>query len=167
MRESRDGTLVLVAVVVLLLSATIIVGGSWAWHRMRARDVEEERAAAERAVAAAPTVAPTIATATAAPTATATASAPSTDALVVAKLRPKFRDCYNAGLRTDPSMAGTMVVRIDVGPGGKPSDVERASGSGLSPAVEACILGAARGATYDASLAGMTMRIPVTFVRVK
>lgn len=165
MRESRDGTLVLVAVVVLLLSATIIVGGSWAWHRMRARDVEEERAAAERAVAAAPTVAPTIATATAAPT--ATASAPSTDALVVAKLRPKFRDCYNAGLRTDPSMAGTMVVRIDVGPGGKPSDVERASGSGLSPAVEACILGAARGATYDASLAGMTMRIPVTFVRVK
>lgn len=95
------------------------------------------------------------------------ATVPISDAdRVIAGLRPRFRQCYQTGLNSDPSMAGKVVVSAKVGPNGEVSSADIASNSGLSPAVASCIAGVVKRAQFSPpGGGGSTLNIPVTFVQ--
>ena len=84
----------------------------------------------------------------------------------IAKLRPGFRSCYQQkGLSMDSTMAGKLVMRIDIAPNGDVRSVTKTGGSGLSPAVEQCILDKVQNASFDApGGGGSKLDVPVTFV---
>jgi hypothetical protein len=85
---------------------------------------------------------------------------------VIAGLRPRFRQCYQTGLNSDPSMAGKVVISAKVGPNGEVSSADVASNSGLSPAVASCIAGVVKRAQFSPpGGGGSTLNIPVTFVQ--
>ena len=87
---------------------------------------------------------------------------------VIAGLRPRFRQCYNTGLQSDPGMSGKVVIAAKVGPNGEVQSANVASNSGLSDSVASCIARAVRGATFAAPGGGVsTLNIPVTFVQQK
>jgi TonB family protein len=94
-------------------------------------------------------------------------SVPMSDAdRVVANLRGRFRSCYQNGLDGDPTMSGKVVIRAQVGPNGEVSSSEIASSQGLSPAVNQCIAGVVKRATFNApGGGGSTLQIPVSFVQ--
>lgn len=84
----------------------------------------------------------------------------------IAKLRPGFRSCYQQkGLSMDSTMAGKLVLRIDIAPNGDVRSVTKTGGSGLSPAVEQCIIDKVQNASFDApGGGGSKLDVPVTFV---
>lgn len=84
----------------------------------------------------------------------------------IAKLRPSFRSCYQQkGLSMDSTMAGKLVIRIDIAPNGEVRSVTKTGGNGLSPAVEQCIIGKVQNASFDApGGGGSKLDVPVTFV---
>ena len=85
---------------------------------------------------------------------------------VIAALRPRFRQCYQTGLNSDPSMSGKVVISAKVGPNGEVSSSDVASNSGLSPTVASCIANVVKRAQFDApGGGGSTLNIPVTFVQ--
>jgi hypothetical protein len=85
---------------------------------------------------------------------------------VIAGLRPRFRQCYNQGLNSDPGMAGKVVIAIKVSPNGEVQSADQQSNSGLSPQVIACIQRTIRNAQFDApGPNGSTIQLPVTFVK--
>lgn len=87
---------------------------------------------------------------------------------VIANLRPRFRQCYQTGLNSDPSMSGKVVISAKVGPNGEVSSADVASNTGLSPSVASCIANVVKRATFDApGGGGSTLSIPVTFVQQK
>jgi hypothetical protein len=96
-----------------------------------------------------------------------TASVPISDAdRVIAGLRARFRNCYQAGLNSDPSMSGKVLISAKVGPNGEVSSADVASNTGLSPTVAQCIAGVVKRATFSApGGGGSTLQIPVTFVQ--
>ncbi len=96
-----------------------------------------------------------------------TATVPISDAdRVIAGLRPRFRQCYQTGLNSDPSMAGKVVITAKVGPNGEVSSADVTSNSGLSQGVASCIAGVVKRATFNApGGGGSTLNIPVTFVQ--
>ena len=96
-----------------------------------------------------------------------TATVPISDAdRVVAGLRARFRNCYQAGLANDPTMSGKVVVSAKVGPNGEVSSADIAQNTGLSPSVAQCIAGVVKRATFSApGGGGSTLQIPVTFVQ--
>lgn len=85
---------------------------------------------------------------------------------VVAALRPKFRACYQAGLRTDRTMEGCVVARAVVDVDGHVATAEPFVSEGLSPAVVDCIVDAVHAATFGAPSTSkkVTLHVPVTFV---
>lgn len=95
------------------------------------------------------------------------ASVPVSDAdRVIAGLRPRFKQCYQVGLNSDPNMSGKVVVSAKVGPNGEVSSADIASNSGLSPSVASCIAGVVKRAQFNApGGGGSTLQIPVTFVQ--
>jgi hypothetical protein len=97
------------------------------------------------------------------------ATVPVSDAdRVIAGLRGRFRQCYQTGLNSDPTMAGKVVISAKVGPNGEVASSTVASNSGLSPTVANCIAGVVRRATFSApGGSGSTLNIPVTFVQQK
>src|SRR5262249_22679668 len=97
------------------------------------------------------------------------ATVPISDAdRVVAGLRPRFKQCYNAGLNSDPTMSGKVVVTAKVGPNGEVSSADISSNTGLSPTVASCIANAVRRAQFTPpGGGGSTLNIPVTFVQQK
>lgn len=96
-----------------------------------------------------------------------TATVPISDAdRVIAGLRGRFRNCYQTGLNSDPSMSGKVVIAARVGPNGEVQSADVASNSGLSPSVASCIAGVVKRATFSApGGGGSTLNIPVTFVQ--
>jgi outer membrane biosynthesis protein TonB len=87
-------------------------------------------------------------------------------ASVVAKLRPGFRACYNAGLNVDPSMSGKVVLSVKISPNGEVSGVDPSGNSGLSENVVQCLIRKARNAQFDSpGPNGSVLQIPVTFVQ--
>lgn len=96
-----------------------------------------------------------------------TATVPISDAdRVIAGLRGRFRNCYQQGLNSDPSMSGKVVISARVGPNGEVQSADVASNSGLSPTVASCIAGVVKRATFSApGGGGSTLNIPVTFVQ--
>jgi hypothetical protein len=97
------------------------------------------------------------------------ATVPVSDAdRVIAGLRGRFRQCYQTGLNSDPTMAGKVVISAHVGPNGEVDSANVASNNGLSPTVAGCIAGVVRRATFSApGGGGSTLSIPVTFVQQK
>jgi hypothetical protein len=95
------------------------------------------------------------------------ASVPVSDAdRVIAGLRPRFKQCYQVGLNSDPNMSGKVVISAKVGPNGEVSSADIASNSGLSPSVASCIAGVVKRAQFSApGGGGSTLQIPVTFVQ--
>lgn len=98
-----------------------------------------------------------------------TASVPISDAdRVIAGLRPRFRQCYQTGLNSDPSMSGKVVISAKVGPNGEVSTASVAENTGLSPAVASCIANVVRRAQFSPpGGGGSTLNVPVTFVQQK
>jgi hypothetical protein len=87
---------------------------------------------------------------------------------VVAGLRPKFRACYNKGLASDPSMAGSVTITAKIAPNGEVTSADSGGGGGLSPEVQTCIARAVKNAQFDAvGGSGSTINIPVKFVQQK
>jgi TonB family protein len=85
---------------------------------------------------------------------------------VIAGLRARFRQCYQTGLNSDPSMSGKVVITAKVGPNGEVADASVSSNSGLSPSVAACIANVVKRASFDPpGGGGSTLNIPVTFVQ--
>ncbi len=84
---------------------------------------------------------------------------------VIAKLRPSFRSCYQQkGLAIDPTMAGKLVIRIDIAPNGDVRSVTKAGGSGLSQPVEQCIVQKVQNASFDApGGGGAKVDVPISF----
>lgn len=95
------------------------------------------------------------------------ATVPISDAdRVIAGLRPRFRQCYQTGLNSDPSMSGKVVITAKVGPNGEVSSADVSTNTGLSPTVASCIAGVVRRAQFNApGGGGSTLNIPVTFVQ--
>jgi hypothetical protein len=95
------------------------------------------------------------------------ATVPVSDAdRVIAGLRPRFRQCYQTGLNSDPSMAGKVVIQAKVAPNGEVSSADVTSNSGLSQQVASCIAGVVKRAQFNApGGGGSTLSIPVTFVQ--
>jgi len=98
-----------------------------------------------------------------------TATVPISDAdRVVAGLRARFRNCYQTGLNSDPSMSGKVIIAAKVGPNGEVNSADIAQNTGLSPGVAQCIAGVVKRATFSApGGGGSTLQIPVTFVQQK
>lgn len=96
-----------------------------------------------------------------------TASVPISDAdRVVAGLRARFRQCYQTGLNSDPTMSGKVVISAKVGPNGEVSSADVSQNTGLSPSVASCIANVVKRATFSApGGGGSTLQIPVTFVQ--
>ncbi|MFO0677630.1 MAG: AgmX/PglI C-terminal domain-containing protein [Polyangiaceae bacterium] len=84
----------------------------------------------------------------------------------VAKLRGRFKACYQSGLSEDPTMSGKVVVSAKIGPNGEVENASVASNTGLSPKVAACITRAVKNANFDPpGGSGSTIQIPVSFVQ--
>jgi hypothetical protein len=83
----------------------------------------------------------------------------------IARLRPSFRSCYvRKGLDVDPSMEGKIVIDIKIAPNGDIDDVKKVDGSGLSTAVEQCIIERAHNASFSApGGTGTHARVPILF----
>lgn len=96
-----------------------------------------------------------------------TMSVPVTNAeAVVARMRPRFRSCYQTGLNVDPSMSGKVVIIAKIGPNGEVDSANVASNSGLSDQVTSCLVRTVRNTTFDApGPQGSTIQIPISFVQ--
>ncbi len=96
-----------------------------------------------------------------------TATVPISDAdRVIAGLRPRFRQCYQTGLNSDPSMSGKVVITAKVGPNGEVSDANVSQNTGLSQSVASCIANVVKRAQFNPpGGGGSTLNIPVTFVQ--
>jgi hypothetical protein len=85
---------------------------------------------------------------------------------VVARLRPRLRRCYEAGLAADAAMSGAVTMTVKIAPNG---EVQSASGSpsdGLSAGVVECLARALRDAQFDPpGPAGSTLQVPVKLVQ--
>jgi hypothetical protein len=83
----------------------------------------------------------------------------------IARLRPSFRSCYvRKGLDVDPTMEGKIVIDIKIAPNGDVGDVTKVDGSGLSSAVEQCIIERAHNASFSApGGTGTHARVPIIF----
>jgi hypothetical protein len=193
---SHDGErnyLTVVALVIALILVVAFTAGFFVWRRHASEPFEST--ARVESTATATTTATTTATATATATASATESitGSSTDFAprdliapprgsvsttldpspisnaeqAIMKLRPGFRACYNKGLASDPSMAGSITIAITVAPNGDVSSVTKKSGHGLSADVETCILKRARNGTFDPTPSGATLSVPITFAQAR
>ncbi|HEY8079960.1 MAG TPA: AgmX/PglI C-terminal domain-containing protein [Labilithrix sp.] len=81
---------------------------------------------------------------------------------IVAKLRPRFRKCYQDGLSSDPTMHGKVVLNARVGANGEVNGVDVVSNNGLSQPVAACLQATLGRATFTAHGAS-NVQVPVTF----
>jgi hypothetical protein len=114
-------------------------------------------------------------TATAGPTPVTVGLSPATTTMpvpgvegTVATLRPRFRKCYQDGLRDDPTMTGKVTLAAKIAPNGDVASSTPEGVAGLSPKVVSCLQAALRRVTFGApGDAGSTVRIPVSFVQQK
>jgi hypothetical protein len=86
---------------------------------------------------------------------------------VIAKLRPRFRKCYQDGLSHDPSMGGKATIAARIGPNGEVLSSDVASSDGLSSAVTTCLAKVVQSAEFTGTGSITTLRVPVTLVKQK
>lgn len=86
---------------------------------------------------------------------------------VVARMRGRFRACYNAGLQSNPELQGSVVLTAKIGPNGGVMGVGGGGGA-LAPIV-GCLKGvvASGGFSPPDNGTGAVVSIPITFVLQK
>jgi hypothetical protein len=86
----------------------------------------------------------------------------------IAKLRPRFKACYQRGLAQDPTMQGKVTLNAKVGPNGEVAGVDTVANNGLSAEVVDCIRGVIKRAEFSPpGGSGSSVNIPVSFVQQK
>jgi hypothetical protein len=83
---------------------------------------------------------------------------------VIARLRPRFRLCYERGLQERREMAGDMLLVTRVRSDGSVRSARAENVKGLTPRVAECIAGQMRGASFTPPGAASTIKVPVHFV---
>lgn len=84
---------------------------------------------------------------------------------VVARMRARFRHCYEQGLNSNPEMQGTVTLTAKVGPNGEVQSVGGGGGGSLSPIV-GCLKAVVAGAQFaPPDGGGAIITIPISFVR--
>jgi hypothetical protein len=82
----------------------------------------------------------------------------------IARLRPYFRACYNAGLACDPTMEGRVVLTVHIESEGAVGSVAVTQHEGLDEKVIECLATTLRGAHFDAPGGqGSTLNVPIVF----
>ena len=84
---------------------------------------------------------------------------------VVARMRGRFRRCYQTGLNSNPEMQGSVTLVAKIGPNGEVRGVSGGGGGGLGAIVPClkAVVGSGGFAPPDGG--GATVTIPITFVK--
>lgn len=85
----------------------------------------------------------------------------------IARARPKFKKCYQAGLAKDPDMQGGVVIKITIETSGQVSASKIEKRDGLSEEVATCLAAVLGEATFPPSQKASTASVPVRFVHSK
>ena len=86
---------------------------------------------------------------------------------VIAKLRPRFRQCYMQGLDSNPGMSGKATMVVKVMPNGEVQSVGVGSNEGLSSGVTSCVARHLQNATFTGNGTMTTLNVPITFLQNK
>jgi hypothetical protein len=91
--------------------------------------------------------------------------APSVDVAVrvIGGLRGQFRACYEAGLRRDPRMLGSVTITTQIDETGHVAFANPTKRTGLDDAVAECLAAIIRTARFEAPAKPWTMNVPVAF----
>lgn len=85
---------------------------------------------------------------------------------VIAGLRPRFKQCYQAALNENPDVQGRTVILATVSPTGSVVSAVASETTGLPSRMVECIATVVRSATFDApGGGGATLKIPVSYVQ--
>jgi hypothetical protein len=84
-------------------------------------------------------------------------------ARVSAGIRPRFRRCYASGLESEPTMEGTLRIKVEVTPTGEVSRATVTANKGLSASVATCCAGVVKRATFTEPNAATSFSLPLTF----
>ena len=88
------------------------------------------------------------------------------EAVIRSQLHPRARACYEAGLRTNPDMAGKVTITIQVGPDGSVQSANIAQNSGLDARTAGCIASSARNLRFKPpGEGGSTVSAPMSFFK--
>jgi hypothetical protein len=84
---------------------------------------------------------------------------------VVARMRGRFRRCYQQGLNTNPEMQGSVQLTAKIGPNGEVLGVSGGGGGSLGPIV-GCLKAVVGGGAFSPPDSGSAIiSIPITFVK--
>jgi hypothetical protein len=84
---------------------------------------------------------------------------------VVARMRGRFRHCYQQGLSQNPDMQGSVTLTAKVGPNGEVLGVGGGGGGSIGPIV-GCLKSVVAGASFSPPEGGgAVITIPITFVK--
>jgi len=84
---------------------------------------------------------------------------------VVARMRGRFRNCYQRGLNSNPEMAGSVSLVARIGPNGEVLSVGGGGGGGLG-AIVPCLKAVVRGGGFSPPDSGSAIiSIPITFMK--
>ncbi len=84
---------------------------------------------------------------------------------VAAQMRGRFRNCYNAGLKGDPELAGSATLIAKIGPHGEVMSVGGGASGGFSTIVP-CLKSVVRSGGFAPPEGGSALiGIPITFVK--
>jgi len=88
-------------------------------------------------------------------------------AQVIGLLRPKFRDCYQAGLLLRADQQGRVRLAMAIDPAGRPSTVTPSGAEGLDRCVVDCLVKVASNASFSRSSGGTNLLVPLSFGTVR
>ena len=84
---------------------------------------------------------------------------------VVARMRGRFRRCYQQGLNSNPEMQGSVTLVAKIGPNGEVRGVGGGGGGSLGPIVGCLKAVVGSGAFAPPDGGGASVTIPITFVK--
>lgn len=81
----------------------------------------------------------------------------------LAGLRPRWKHCYNQALMRLPGLAGKVVIRFEIEPGGRVCRVSDAGSTITDPGLIECVLNSAYTARFPPSEQAFSVVYPVQF----
>src|SRR5262245_17832714 len=84
---------------------------------------------------------------------------------VVARMKGRFRNCYQQGLNQNPEMQGSVTLTAKIGPNGEVLSVGGGGGGALSPIVPCLKAVVQSGGFSQPEGGGAVVTIPITFVK--